>query len=180
MRIGIDLGGTKIEIIAFDDDGRTLDRRRVATPQGDYAATLAAVAGLVEALESGQGRRGTVGVGMPGTLSRASGLVKNANSTCLIGRPLRDDLQRLLGRAVAPDELGRVGDQQRRVGMGGFLAHTRRLAVKKTFFVIAPDKFVENRLVDRAALRLAVVHQRDQCRKERHASNKTFRAVDRV
>ena len=100
MRIGIDLGGTKIEIIAFDDDGRTLDRRRVATPQGDYAATLAAVAGLVEALESGQGRRGTVGVGMPGTLSRASGLVKNANSTCLIGRPLRDDLQRLLGREV--------------------------------------------------------------------------------
>ena len=100
MRIGIDLGGTKIEIIAFDDDGRTLDRRRVATPQGDYAATLAAVAGLVEALEGGLGRRGTVGVGMPGTLSRASGLVKNANSTCLIGRPLRDDLQRLLGREV--------------------------------------------------------------------------------
>ncbi|HQA08827.1 ROK family protein [Zoogloea sp.] len=100
MRIGIDLGGTKIEIIAFDGDGRTLDRRRVATPQGDYAATLAAVAGLVEALEGGLGRRGTVGVGMPGTLSRASGLVKNANSTCLIGRPLRDDLQRLLGREV--------------------------------------------------------------------------------
>lgn len=100
MRIGIDLGGTKIEIIAFDEDGRTLDRRRVATPQGDYAATLAAVAGLVEALEGGLGRRGTVGVGMPGTLSRASGLVKNANSTCLIGRPLRDDLQRLLGREV--------------------------------------------------------------------------------
>ena len=100
MRIGIDLGGTKIEIIALGDGGEVLARRRVATPQGDYAATLAAVAGLVEALESGQGRRGTVGVGMPGTLSRASGLVKNANSTCLIGRPLRDDLQRLLGREV--------------------------------------------------------------------------------
>ncbi|MCK6393162.1 ROK family protein [Zoogloea sp.] len=100
MRIGIDLGGTKIEIIALDDDGRTLARRRVATPQGDYAGTLAAVAGLVAAVESELGRRGSVGVGTPGALSRRSGLIKNANSTCLIGRPLLTDLQALLGREL--------------------------------------------------------------------------------
>ncbi|MBS0345613.1 MAG: ROK family protein [Proteobacteria bacterium] len=100
MRIGIDLGGTKIEIIALDDAGHTLARRRVATPQGDYAATLQAVAGLVEAVESELGRRGTVGVGTPGAVSKASGLMKNANSTCLNGQPLPDDLRRLLGREV--------------------------------------------------------------------------------
>ena len=100
MRIGIDLGGTKIEIIALSDGGQTLARRRVATPQGDYAATLAAVGGLVAAVEGELGRCGTVGVGMPGALSKASGLVKNANSTCLIGRPLLADLQLLLGRDV--------------------------------------------------------------------------------
>lgn len=102
MRIGIDLGGTKIEIIALSDGGQTLARCRVATPQGDYAATLAAVGGLVVAVEAELGRRGTVGVGMPGALSKASGLVKNANSTCLIGRPLLADLQQLLGRDVQP------------------------------------------------------------------------------
>lgn len=100
FRIGIDLGGTKIEIIALSEGGQTLARRRVATPQGDYAATLAAVGGLVAAVEGELGRRGTVGVGMPGALSKASGLVKNANSTCLIGRPLLADLQHLLGRDV--------------------------------------------------------------------------------
>jgi len=100
LRIGIDLGGTKIEIIALSEGGQTLARRRVATPQGDYAATLAAVGGLVAAVEGELGRRGTVGVGMPGALSKASGLVKNANSICLIGRPLLADLQQLLGRDV--------------------------------------------------------------------------------
>jgi len=100
LRIGIDLGGTKIEIIALSEGGQTLARRRVATPQGDYAATLAAVGGLVAAVEGELGRCGTVGVGMPGALSKASGLVKNANSTCLIGRPLLADLQQLLGRDV--------------------------------------------------------------------------------
>jgi fructokinase len=69
LRIGIDLGGTKIEIIALDEDGRTLARRRVATPQGDYGATVAAVAGLVAAVEGELGRRGTVGVGTPGALA---------------------------------------------------------------------------------------------------------------
>ena len=100
MRIGIDLGGTKIEIIALDDAGQTLARRRVATPQGDYTATLAAVAGLVQAVERELGRRGTIGIGMPGALSKATGLVKNANSTCLNGRPLQHDLQALLGREL--------------------------------------------------------------------------------
>ena len=100
LRIGIDLGGTKIEIIALDEDGRTLARRRVATPQGDYGATVAAVAGLVVAVEGELGRRGTVGVGMPGALSLRSGLIKNANSTCLIGKPLLSDLQAALGREL--------------------------------------------------------------------------------
>lgn len=100
MRLGIDLGGSKIEIIALGDDGQALLRRRVATPQGDYPATLQAVAGLVIAAESELGRRGTLGIGIPGTESQASGLIKNANSTCLIGQPLRQDLQSLLQREV--------------------------------------------------------------------------------
>jgi predicted NBD/HSP70 family sugar kinase len=100
LRIGIDLGGTKIEIIVLDEAGRTLARRRVATPQGDYAGTLAAIAGLVSGVESELGRRGTVGVGTPGAVSRVTGRIKNANSTCLNGQPLLDDLQTLLGREV--------------------------------------------------------------------------------
>ncbi|WP_153132332.1 ROK family protein [Dechloromonas hortensis] len=100
MRLGIDLGGSKIEIIALGDDGQALLRRRVATPQGDYPATLQAVAGLVIAAESELGRRGTLGIGIPGSESQASGLIKNANSTCLIGQPLRQDLQSLLQREV--------------------------------------------------------------------------------
>ncbi len=100
MRIGVDLGGTKIEIIALADDGQTLLRQRIATPQGDYMATLMAVAGLVEAAENELGQRGSVGLGIPGAESLASGLIKNANSTCLIGRPLRRDLQAVLQRQV--------------------------------------------------------------------------------
>jgi fructokinase len=100
LRIGIDLGGTKIEIIALDEDGRTLARRRVATPQGDYAGTLAAIAGLVSGVESELGRRGTLGIGTPGALSRVTGRIKNANSTCLNGQPLLADLQALLGREL--------------------------------------------------------------------------------
>lgn len=100
LSIGIDLGGTKIEVIALGAAGQELARHRVPTPQGDYAATLAAVVGLVERVERETGRRGTVGVGTPGALSRVSGLIKNANSTCLIGEPLKDDLQALLGREV--------------------------------------------------------------------------------
>jgi fructokinase len=100
LRLGIDLGGSKIEIIALDDDGRPLLRRRLTTPQGDYSATLAVIGELVTAAESELGRRGSVGIGIPGAESLASGLIKNANSTCLIGRPLRHDLQRQLGREV--------------------------------------------------------------------------------
>ncbi len=100
LRIGVDLGGTKIEVIALAADGRELLRRRLATPQGDYCATLRAVAALVAAVEKELGRRGTVGIGIPGAESLASGLIKNANSTCLIGQPLRTDLGALLRREV--------------------------------------------------------------------------------
>jgi fructokinase len=100
LRIGVDLGGTKIEVIALAADGRELLRRRLATPQGDYCATLRAVAALVAAVEKELGRRGTVGIGIPGAESLASGLIKNANSTCLIGQPLRTDLEALLRREV--------------------------------------------------------------------------------
>jgi fructokinase len=100
MRIGIDLGGTKIEGIALDDEGRALLRRRVPTPQGDYRATVDAVAALVMAIEKETTARGTVGIGIPGALSRVTGLVKNANSTCLIGKPLQGDLESALGRPV--------------------------------------------------------------------------------
>ena len=100
MRLGIDLGGTKIEIVALADDGTELLRRRMPTPQGDYLATTEAVAGLVAAAERELGRRGTVGIGIPGAESRVTGLVKNANSTWLIGRPLRHDLQARLQREV--------------------------------------------------------------------------------
>ncbi|MBE0613064.1 MAG: ROK family protein [Burkholderiales bacterium] len=100
MRLGIDLGGTKIEIAALAADGSQLLRRRIATPRGDYPGTLAAIASLVQLAENELGRRGSVGIGIPGAESRVSGLVKNANSTWLIGRPLKHDLQELLQREV--------------------------------------------------------------------------------
>ena len=100
MRIGIDLGGTKIEVIALADDGSVLLRQRIATPQGDYLGTVMAIAGLVEAVETALHQRGTVGIGIPGAESLRTGLIKNANSTCLIGKPLRRDLQALLQREV--------------------------------------------------------------------------------
>jgi fructokinase len=100
LRFGVDLGGSKIEIIALDPAGRELLRRRIPTPQADYMATVMAVAGLVEASEVELGQRGSLGIGIPGAESLASGLIKNANSTCLIGKPLRRDLQALLQREV--------------------------------------------------------------------------------
>jgi len=100
VRIGIDLGGTKIEAIALDSAGVELARQRVATPQGDYDATIEAVARLVRGLEQQLGRRGSVGVGIPGAISPATGLVKNANSTWLIGQPLDRDLAHRLARPV--------------------------------------------------------------------------------
>ena len=99
MRIGVDVGGTKTEAIALDADASVLVRRRVATPR-DYAGTLDAIAGLVAQVEAEAGRTGPVGVGIPGVVSRTSGLVKNANSTWLNGRPLLADLEARLGRAV--------------------------------------------------------------------------------
>lgn len=100
IRIGIDLGGTKIELVALADDGQVLWRQRIPTPQGDYAATLHAIADLVRQAENATGATATVGIGTPGSPSRPSGLIRNANSTCLNGRPLQDDLQALLGREI--------------------------------------------------------------------------------
>ncbi|HEX6851079.1 MAG TPA: ROK family protein, partial [Candidatus Polarisedimenticolaceae bacterium] len=85
MRIGVDLGGTKVEAAALDEDGSILARRRVPTPRGDYAATLAAIRDLVAEVETEAGGTGPVGVGIPGAISPTTGLVKNANSTWLIG-----------------------------------------------------------------------------------------------
>jgi fructokinase len=100
MRIGVDIGGTKIEAAALDRDGAVLLRRRVATPVGDYNGTVATVRDLVTALEAALGPAESVGLGIPGMLSPVTGLVKNANSTCLIGRPFDRDLATALGRPV--------------------------------------------------------------------------------
>jgi len=100
MRIGIDLGGTKIEGLAIDREGRERLRRRIPAPRGDYSQTLSAIAALIADIERDAGERGPIGVGIPGTISPATGVVKNANSTWLNGRPLADDLPRLLGRPV--------------------------------------------------------------------------------
>ena len=100
MRLGIDLGGTKIEIIALDDSGKELLRRRVSTPKNDYFETLQAIAHLVRDVEVELGQRGSVGIGTPGTLSRASGRLKNSNSVALNGQPILQDLETLLQRPV--------------------------------------------------------------------------------
>ena len=100
LRFGIDLGGTKIELIALDADGREILRRRVPTPQNDYLATVAAVAALVHHAEVELGQTGSIGICTPGAISRATGLMKNCNSTCLNGRPLQQDLERALNREV--------------------------------------------------------------------------------
>lgn len=100
MRVGIDLGGTKIEGLALAADGHEVCRRRIATPAGDYARTLDAIVDLVGQLEAAAGGRASVGVGIPGTISPATGLIKNANSVCLIGHALDRDLEGRLGRPV--------------------------------------------------------------------------------
>lgn len=101
LRLGIDLGGTKTEIIALDRaSGAELARRRVASERGSYDATIRAIVGLVTEMEAGLGRSGTIGMGIPGTISPRTGLVKNANSTWLIGKPLHTDLAAALGRPV--------------------------------------------------------------------------------
>ena len=108
IRTGIDLGGSKIEIAVFGGDGSTLLRERLPTPQGDYMGTVTAVAELVARAEQRVMRggilpgnaRATLGVGIPGAESRVTGLIKNANSTCLIGKPLKRDLEARLQREV--------------------------------------------------------------------------------
>src|SRR6266498_1144388 len=100
MRIGVDLGGTKVEGIAISADGATRVRRRIPAPRGDYGRTLTAVVDLVHQIEREIGARGSVGIGIPGAVSPATQLIKNANSTWLIGRPLAEDIARLLDRPV--------------------------------------------------------------------------------
>ncbi|MGR2856217.1 fructokinase [Erwinia sp. 1181_3] len=100
MRIGIDLGGTKTEVIALSDQGEELFRYRVPTPRDDYEKTLENIIGLVRRAEEVTGQQGTVGLGIPGTLSPYTRRVKNANSTWLNGQPLDKDLQQRLGREV--------------------------------------------------------------------------------
>jgi fructokinase len=100
MKIGIDLGGSKIEGVVLACNGDVLARERVQTPQGDYAATMMAVCELVARLEQCAGASCSVGIGMPGSVSRASGLVKNSNSVCLNGRPLHADLEQRLRRPL--------------------------------------------------------------------------------
>lgn len=100
LRMGVDLGGTKIEALVLDNAGTELARERIPTPSGDYRATLQALADLVGRLEMRVGSRCCVGIGMPGTFSRATGEVKNSNSTCLNGKPLHKDLEALLRRPL--------------------------------------------------------------------------------
>jgi len=100
MRIGIDLGGTKIEGIALNDNGDELIRHRVATPQGDYTATLETIQSLVALIETETAQTGSIGIATPGAISPASGLMKNSNSVCMNGKPVHTDLAGLLGREI--------------------------------------------------------------------------------
>jgi len=144
MRIGVDLGGTKIEAIALDDDGQAVARRRIDAPRGSYAATVQAVSALVTSVEAETGMTGSVGVGTPGAISRGTGRVKNANSTWLNGQPFGRDIAAALGRDVrvandadcfalseATDGAGAGHDLVFGVilgtGVGGGIVHARRL-----------------------------------------------------
>jgi predicted NBD/HSP70 family sugar kinase len=100
FRLGVDLGGTKIELAALDAAGSIAFRERVATPAGDYAGTLEAIERLVRGADARLGEAARVGIAMPGALSLETGRIKNANSTCLNGRPLKQDLERALAREV--------------------------------------------------------------------------------
>ncbi len=100
LRLGIDLGGTKIELIALSATGKELLRRRMPTPAGDYQAILKVIQALVVGAERELGQQGLVGIGTPGALSRVTGRIKNANSVCLNGQPLQQDLEALLQRPV--------------------------------------------------------------------------------
>jgi len=100
MRIGIDLGGTKTELIALDDSGHECLRLRRPTPAGNYAATLQQIGTMVEQAEADTGVRATVGIGTPGSIAGSPGRMQNCNSTCLNGRPLKQDIESLLDREI--------------------------------------------------------------------------------
>ena len=135
VRIGVDLGGTKIEIAALAADGAELLRRRVAAPSGDYAATVAAIAALVNSAESVLGRRCTVGIGIPGSESPATGLIRNANSTALNGHRLRDDIEQALGRGVRiANDANCLAMSEARDGAGAGFATVLTWAIIAFFF----------------------------------------------
>ena len=100
IKIGIDLGGTKIEGIALSEAGQELFRHRIATPQSDYAATLQSIAGLINQLETDAGEKGSIGICTPGAFSPATGLLRNSNSVCMNGKAVLEDLQELLQREI--------------------------------------------------------------------------------
>ena len=100
VKIGIDLGGTKIEGIALSEAGEELFRQRIATPQGDYQGTLQSIVDLIKQIEAGIDQQGSIGICTPGSLSPATGLLRNSNSVCMNGKPVLDDLQNLLHKEV--------------------------------------------------------------------------------
>lgn len=100
MRIGIDLGGTKIEAIALDETGQELIRKRVSTPAGDYEKILHSIKQLIDDVETSTGRQGSIGIGTPGALSPATGLLRNSNSVCMNYMPVKEDLETLLDRPI--------------------------------------------------------------------------------
>ena len=106
MHIGVDMGGTKLEAVALDGAGRELMRRRESTPQGDYQATVRAIAGLVQGLEGEAGERGSVGVGFPGTISPLTGLDKNSNALWVNGEPFGRECGTPIRRAKHGDSSG--------------------------------------------------------------------------
>ena len=100
MRLGVDLGGTKIEILALDEKGNELLRKRVSTPRDDYQATVDSVKNLIVEVETELKQQGTIGIGTPGALSPSTGLLRNCNSTCLNNKPFKQDLEQSLGREI--------------------------------------------------------------------------------
>jgi fructokinase len=100
MRIGIDLGGTKIEVIALNAHGEELFRQRVATPQNDYQKTLQVIVELIVAVEKTLDQTGSIGIGTPGALSPTTGLMRNSNSVCMNGKAVKQDLEKLLQRKI--------------------------------------------------------------------------------
>jgi len=103
LRFGVDLGGSKIELIALDDAAEECYRQRVTTPQGDYKKTLLAIADLVATAETKLAAVGSVGIGTPGSISPTTGLLRNSNSVCLNGMPLQQDLEKI-GTSSAPSK----------------------------------------------------------------------------